>query len=92
MKKTHPQPAPIGRQICDRRKLLGLTQADLAARLGTTQQQVQRWERGRAIGVADLCRIVDGLGMSAILDRDGPRLVEPAAFSSSACPGTHNPA
>jgi transcriptional regulator with XRE-family HTH domain len=36
-----------GRLIREARRLGGLTQADLARRLGTTQSAVSNWERGR---------------------------------------------
>lgn len=35
-----------GQRIRDRRKALGLSQRELAARLGISFQAVQRWERG----------------------------------------------
>lgn len=35
-----------GQRIRDRRKVLGISQRELAARLGISFQAVQRWERG----------------------------------------------
>jgi transcriptional regulator with XRE-family HTH domain len=79
--KSTPTPTlPIGTQIAARRKLLAITQVELASRLGTTQNQIARWEKTRTIGVADLCRMADALGVSAILDAAGPRLIEPGTL------------
>ena len=39
----------IGRFIAERRKLNGLTQAELAERLGITDRAVSKWENGRAM-------------------------------------------
>lgn len=36
----------VGQRIRDRRKVLGLSQRELALRLGISFQAVQRWERG----------------------------------------------
>ena len=36
----------IGRYIAERRKALGLTQAQLAQQLGVTDKSVSKWERG----------------------------------------------
>ncbi len=38
----------VGRRIRDARKAAGLTQADLALRLGKTQATIARWERGQS--------------------------------------------
>jgi len=38
----------VGRRIHDARKAAGLTQHELATRLGTTQEYVSRVERGKA--------------------------------------------
>jgi transcriptional regulator with XRE-family HTH domain len=53
----------IGRRLRDRRLELGLSQVDLARRLGVTYQQVQKYERGAnriaADRLHDLARILD---------------------------------
>lgn len=53
----------IGRRVRDRRLELGLSQVDLARRLGVTYQQVQKYERGTNRIAADrlhgLARILD---------------------------------
>ena len=55
-----------GRLIRDARSLGGLTQADLARRLGTTQSAVSNWERGRDTPRVDtLARILEACGFEA---------------------------
>jgi len=55
-----------GRLIREARRLGGLTQADLARRLGTTQSAVSNWERGRDTPRVDtLARILDACGFEA---------------------------
>ncbi len=38
----------LGRRIADARHVLGLTQKDLADKVGVTAQAVSKWERGSA--------------------------------------------
>ncbi|HEV2125066.1 MAG TPA: helix-turn-helix domain-containing protein [Chloroflexota bacterium] len=40
------QPLPLGGQIRTRRAAVGLTQAEAAERLGTTESTVVNWEKG----------------------------------------------
>ena len=55
-----------GRLIRDARRLGGLTQADLARRLETTQSAVSNWERGRDTPRVDtLARILEACGFAA---------------------------
>ena len=55
-----------GRLIREARRLSGLTQADLARRLGTTQSAVSNWERGRDTPRVDtLARILEACGFEA---------------------------
>ena len=46
LRKPSPVDAHVGSRIRLRRKLLGLSQQQLAERLGLTFQQVQKYERG----------------------------------------------
>lgn len=65
--------AYIGRRIARRRGALGLTQADLAARLGVSFQQVQKYEAGaNRVSASRLSRIAGLLGASVLdfLPRD----------------------
>lgn len=61
--RNDPVAAQIGRRLRDRRLALGLSQVDLARRLGVTYQQVQKYERGAnriaADRLQDLARILD---------------------------------
>ena len=55
-----------GRLIREARRLGGLTQADLARRLGTTQSAVSNWERRRDTPRVDtLARILEACGFEA---------------------------
>lgn len=55
-----------GRLIREARRLAGLTQAELARRLGTTQSAVSNWERNRDIPRVDtLARILEACGFEA---------------------------
>ena len=57
----------LGRKIADKRKLLGLTQHDLATTVGVTAQAVSKWEQGRSCpDIAILDEIADALGISLI--------------------------
>jgi len=54
--------------IREARTVAGLTQTELAARLGTTQSAVSRWERGLDIPRVDtLGRILEACGFEADL-------------------------
>jgi transcriptional regulator with XRE-family HTH domain len=71
MAKDRPQRHTLsalgsGRLIREARRLRGLTQADLARRLGTTQSAVSNWERDRDIPRVDtLARILEACGFEA---------------------------
>lgn len=55
-----------GRLIREARRLAGLTQAELARRLGTVQSAVSNWERDRDIPRVDtLARILEACGFEA---------------------------
>jgi len=55
-----------GHLIRAARRVGGLTQADLARRLGTTQSAVSNWERGRDTPRVDtLARILEACGFEA---------------------------
>lgn len=55
-----------GRLIREARRLRGLTQAELAQRLGTTQSAVSNWERDRDTPRVDtLARILEACGLEA---------------------------
>lgn len=55
----------LGRKIADARRTLGLTQRDLADKVGVTAQAVSKWERGSSCpDIAILDEIADSLGVS----------------------------
>lgn len=57
----------IGARIRMYRKALGLSQTDLAGRLGVTFQQIQKYETGaNRIAASRLWRIADMLGISVL--------------------------
>ena len=57
----------LGKRIAAARKGAGLTQNDLALKVGVTAQAVSKWERGNACpDIAILDEIADALGMSLI--------------------------
>lgn len=64
----------LGRKIADARRDAGLTQNDLARRVGVTAQAVSKWEQGRSCpDIAILDEIADALGISLfeLLGMDG---------------------
>jgi transcriptional regulator with XRE-family HTH domain len=80
-----------GHLIREARRLGGLTQADLARRLGTTQSAVSNWERGRETPRVDtLARILEACGFAADLtfrrldDVDRAQLRENLAMTPAA--------
>jgi transcriptional regulator with XRE-family HTH domain len=57
--------AAVGRRITERRSALGLSQADLAQRLGVSAQQVQKYEAGaNRISASRLSDIAAALGVA----------------------------
>lgn len=56
----------VGQRIRDRRKVLGLSQRELALRLGISFQAVQRWERGETFPRKEsLSKLLDILQVGA---------------------------
>ncbi|KAF0208278.1 MAG: helix-turn-helix domain-containing protein [Actinomycetota bacterium] len=58
----------IGDSLIDARLALGLTQRELAARLGVHQQQIARWEQERygCVALSRLVRVAAALGLSSL--------------------------
>lgn len=56
----------LGRYVRERRRVLGLTQAELGARLGWAQERVSVLETGKygLPSLPQLCRLADGLGVA----------------------------
>jgi len=66
----------IGTRIARRRQVLGMTQADLAARTGVTKTAVVNWESGRHFPKRKLGLIEQVLGIS-LEDKAADPLLEP---------------
>ena len=66
----------IGRRIKMQRLARGLSQTDVASRLGITFQQIQKYERGvNRVGAGRLQEMANLLGVTpAFFFEDGPRL------------------
>jgi len=61
-----PIDVQLGRQIRSRRELKGVTQAQLAAAVGVTFQQIQKYERGaNRVSASRLVQIAKALETSA---------------------------
>jgi transcriptional regulator with XRE-family HTH domain len=71
---------PRGHTIRDARRAAGLTQAELAERLGTAQTHVSRWERSWTPDLLTLIRIAQALGMSLVVDAHGAAVVAPGSI------------
>lgn len=65
MAGAHPIGQLIGARVAKARKLRGLTQEQLAAKLGVHAITLGRWEQGtHEFGIVDLTRICNALGVS----------------------------
>jgi transcriptional regulator with XRE-family HTH domain len=65
-KSPHPMDRQVGRRIRMRRLLVGLSQEQLAAALGITFQQVQKYEKGtNRVSASRLHQIAGALGIPA---------------------------
>jgi transcriptional regulator with XRE-family HTH domain len=74
MNKTMQQ--TTGRRVAEARRAAGLTQGQLAERIGKTQSQVSDWERGRfSIDLETLWEIAQAIGCdpNALDPRLAPR-------------------
>ena len=92
MSKHGPEPVDIdvGARIRLRRKALGITQAVLAAALGLTFQQVQKYERGvNRVSASVLVKIAAKLDcpVSWLLGEDAGGAPEPIAPAVLVTPG-----
>ena len=71
---TNPDPIDVyvGARIRGRRTMLGMSQGDVAKRLGLTFQQVQKYERGiNRIGAGRLFRLAEILDVDTAYFWDG---------------------
>jgi ribosome-binding protein aMBF1 (putative translation factor) len=64
----------LGRRVRRARERLGMTQADLASRTGSTQPAVARLEAGGVTpSLETLHRVADALGLELVVDLRPPR-------------------
>jgi transcriptional regulator with XRE-family HTH domain len=54
----------IGKRMREIRKAAGLTQTEVAARMGCTQKDVSRWESGRQISTPNIYLFCKAVGCS----------------------------
>ena len=56
----------LGTIISERRKIMGLTQTDLANKLEVTEQAVSKWERDQSCpDVSTFAKLAETLGLSS---------------------------
>ena len=85
LRKPSPVDAHVGARIRLRRKLLGLSQQQLAERLGLTFQQVQKYERGvnrvSASKLSETAQVLEAPVMHFFEGLEGrePKTARPAA-------------
>ncbi len=81
----------LGKRLRRRRRLLGLTQQQVASQVGIRFQQIQKYECGaNRIGAARLWELAEALetpvnyfydGLAEALERSRPQAAQPEAFS-----------
>ncbi len=77
---TDPVDRHVGSRIRIRRKLLKFSQKDLAARLGLSYQQVQKYENGsNRVSASVLHRMAHCLGVSILYFFEGAPVLNPSA-------------
>ena len=82
LRKPSPVDAHVGARIRLRRKLLGLSQQQLAERLGLTFQQVQKYERGvNRVSASKLYETAQVLGAAVTHFYEGLDDLPPAGVS-----------
>jgi predicted nucleotidyltransferase/DNA-binding XRE family transcriptional regulator len=77
----------IGTHLVVLRRTLGLTQGELAGRLGVKRQQVQRWESNayRSASLERVARVADALGWADTTEQIAAEV--PAAYGGSGITG-----
>lgn len=58
---------PIMDMLVDRRRALGLRQADVAAAVGVSQQEISKWEAGRFVTMSGLNAYADVVGLVVLI-------------------------
>lgn len=72
MKLLVQSPRALGRAIREARNRRGLTQSQLAEKIGSSQPTVSQIERGHAITVATLLRLLAALRLELIIQDRSP--------------------
>ena len=76
----------FGAFVSGRRKALGLTQKELAARLFVSDKAVSKWERGQSMpDIALLAPLAECLGVSVTELLEGRRLEDAALSPGRTC-------
>jgi transcriptional regulator with XRE-family HTH domain len=71
-RRADSRDAEVGRRVRSRRLEQGLSQTELAEKIGVTFQQVQKYEKGtNRIGAGRLQRICEALGVNSTFFMDG---------------------
>ncbi|MGC1488114.1 MAG: helix-turn-helix transcriptional regulator, partial [Albidovulum sp.] len=74
----HPVDVHVGKRVRHRRWMVGMTQQQLADKVGIKFQQIQKYETGmNRVSASRLCDIADALGVAVSfffegLDSDAP--------------------
>lgn len=77
----------ITKLLSDRRKELGMEQADMYMRIGMKQQQYQRIEAGSDIKLSTLLRVLEGLDLElSIYPRDKSKPLKQTKVATSETP------
>ena len=90
MPKRIPKPVDqiIGQNIRANRLARGLSQAELADRIGVTFQQVQKYETGvNRVGGSRLIQIAKALNVPALALLGGAKVTSPSIFAAN-CPAS----
>lgn len=70
----------IGQMLQNRRKSIGLTQAQLGARLGVNKSEISKIENGRGLSVATISKVSDALGVTPRISLQDTKAVTPNAI------------
>ncbi len=69
---THDQKHSFGRALAAARRRAGLTQAQVAEKIGTTQAAITRLESGRYLPLVDtMRRLAEALEIKFVIGREG---------------------
>lgn len=80
--------AHIGDQLVETRRSRGMSQRELALRVGAHQQQIARWERERyrCVSLARLIRVAEALGIDAGAATPQLAMEDPSRYGAAPAP------